>query len=804
MGTKRATSIAQPSDRDFEVTFADLAHAQLRDKAPALLDYLLGFQVIDQNEDQTHAVGVLGFKIGEQMVFVPSFFLNGELKQCLIYIKNQDMFVPLQDNWVTYLLNRRPFIMGESEPNRESDLGVIGPDLSRLSNAQTGGNMSALFGTRQASWNRESKRWAGAWDKLDTEKVALHVRRGVDAMFAKLGDRYASLDDLPSFLKKTAAYGTPLILARTMRRDMDLANRILKFHKMSELLHQPTHKDKDEKLRRRRSRNYLLQRAKSSPPASKSGAAREFIPARQQSILLDPLKDSAPSRVRVLFGKQAADRALIDADRERLLRGEFVIKDAREVANVAYRADSGTKLDNPTENGKYDLLLSDGEFKEVFIFIGPRAIGKGYVRVALVVDKSSGNFGYFWPEELFVRPYKATKGDEERKAIDDLSSVDSVQVGKTYVIVTNSGQASTAFKVVNRKSGKLTELLVKPIMNSPGNKPHFTTRGYSSEDATQFGDGPTMPYVGDTEKNTGRSRDDNDDDKSSDSQHPFTQLNHIVITDDKRQMRVVSHTMFVSSDSKVISLNEGDGLNTWVMNDPSSLIDVEANLLKEGAVGLNMLRKGSSYYVENEGPFSRAQVVTALVKKSGLRGDDAIALVDGIRDDKRARFLIKNNIGFTPPFPDPVYGYDEYSGVPEGYPQEDVLPVDMGLDPNPQGYLGKPERHQIMNAAETGQKDIFDTSAIASLVRTSDSQDLITQYLSDIILGLDRVNRILFMYYWLNEQFRDRYGQENLVELEDQLKNVSKSLGDLVLFLKQRQVEGSPSFDSLEIDMGRK
>jgi hypothetical protein len=122
----------------------------------------------------------------------------------------------------------------------------------------------------------------------------------------------------------------------------------------------------------------------------------------------------------------------------------------------------------------------------------------------------------------------------------------------------------------------------------------------------------------------------------------------------------------------------------------------------------------------------------------------------------------------------------------------------------PEDYLGKSERHQVMQAANTGQKEIFDTSAIASLVRTSDSEDLLTQYLSDIILGLDRVCRVLFMYYWLNEQFRDRYGQENMVEMEDQLKSVVKSLGDRVLFLKQRQVEGSPSFDAMEIDLGVK
>ena len=38
-------------DTQFERTFADLAYAFLKDKAPKLLDYLVGFQVIDKNEE---------------------------------------------------------------------------------------------------------------------------------------------------------------------------------------------------------------------------------------------------------------------------------------------------------------------------------------------------------------------------------------------------------------------------------------------------------------------------------------------------------------------------------------------------------------------------------------------------------------------------------------------------------------------------------------------------------------------------------------------------------------------------------
>ena len=53
-------------DAEFEKTFSDLAFARLRDKAPGLLDHLVGFQLLDKSEDNTHAVGVWGFKVGDE------------------------------------------------------------------------------------------------------------------------------------------------------------------------------------------------------------------------------------------------------------------------------------------------------------------------------------------------------------------------------------------------------------------------------------------------------------------------------------------------------------------------------------------------------------------------------------------------------------------------------------------------------------------------------------------------------------------------------------------------------------------
>ena len=71
------------------------AYAYLRDKAPRLLDYMVGFQLVERNEDNTKAMGVFGFNVDKQWLYAPVFFLNGDLKgHELLYVKGNDSFVP--------------------------------------------------------------------------------------------------------------------------------------------------------------------------------------------------------------------------------------------------------------------------------------------------------------------------------------------------------------------------------------------------------------------------------------------------------------------------------------------------------------------------------------------------------------------------------------------------------------------------------------------------------------------------------------------------------------------------------------
>ena len=130
---KQAELGGDGQDIPFEQAFSNLAHAYLRDKAPSLLDYEVGFQLLERNQDNTKSVGVMAFKVGPQWIYAPVFFLRGELKgHELLYLKDQDMFVPMKENWLNYILNRKPNILGDGVNRNTKDLGLLAPDLQQL------------------------------------------------------------------------------------------------------------------------------------------------------------------------------------------------------------------------------------------------------------------------------------------------------------------------------------------------------------------------------------------------------------------------------------------------------------------------------------------------------------------------------------------------------------------------------------------------------------------------------------------------------------------------------------------------
>src|ERR1035437_4570094 len=104
------------TDSNFEKTFSDLAFTRIQDKAPSLMKYIQGFQLLAKNDDETHAIGVFGFKGGAQWIYAPIFFINGELKgHEMMWVKDLDLVVPMQEEWISAIKQQASQSLGQKE-----------------------------------------------------------------------------------------------------------------------------------------------------------------------------------------------------------------------------------------------------------------------------------------------------------------------------------------------------------------------------------------------------------------------------------------------------------------------------------------------------------------------------------------------------------------------------------------------------------------------------------------------------------------------------------------------------------------
>jgi hypothetical protein len=101
-------------------------------------------------------------------------------------------------------------------------------------------------------------------------------------------------------------------------------------------------------------------------------------------------------------------------------------------------------------------------------------------------------------------------------------------------------------------------------------------------------------------------------------------------------------------------------------------------------------------------------------------------------------------------------------------------------------------------AAQTGQKDVFDVSALKGLIKTVGHDDLFDEDLKDLFDTLNRLGRMRFLFYWHNDDFENRYGKQDLPDLEDSFSNVFDGLGDLVLWLSEKTVNFSGGGNMLQ------
>ena len=528
----------------------------------------------------------------------------------------------------------------------------------------------------------------------------------------------------------------------------------------------------------------------------------------------------------VLTGRDGS-ATLTEAEKEQLQRGEMVIRDHRSNTSKVYEAEFDRHLTNPTDSGVYDVLTATGKFERCLVIDDPKTIGQGRTSaICTVVSLESKRWGNFRNIDILVhRSEQGVKSFQDRlqEAYDKAKPISSMKPGWLYVLVGPNGLGTIPFKhltEVARNDGT-TSYAVKPKTHVQRGKSNVRgTLGHNS--GFRMAEGIDLEDFDTYDSDCIPSSPFDDKKKRPYDSWDLRSSRQIIVSDRSQHttLKSIGGTSFVPAEgwkALEIGADTNNPLESEKQQalsfDAGSLLDAETYVLKLGAYDLTVQKDGYEYVIRHEGGqqrFKKDAALKHLILDWKMTGDDAQTLVKKAEAQKIVQCFVKLADSLDAPpggpaFPPYASSYNSQLGVPVQEQQTDFVDV-PGMTPSHDNrfaykLMDDPEVQNALASAAKGQKEIFDTSVVGGLVKAVDVDALVDSFLPDMIKGMDRVGRVLFLFYWHNESFRERYGRQDLAELEDSLRNVLKSTGDLVLFLKQKTVDAEPMTDAIDIDL---
>lgn len=311
-----------------EDTMAQLAHSQVSQSLPSLASNIQGFQLIESNEDNNSAIGVIVALISNLVDYIPAIWRRGKIYNMdIMYIPELHQWLPTQDNWVTYLKSRRSDLEASMvERGAEGSAGKPGSvDL----------DIPLLKIIKTAS---------------ETKDIKYIQRVGVPAVLkeasAVLQDQLKDLDvaltdlDIPSamdLLKKCASSEAAQRIVTTISRCPEIADTFVQYYSDSEIL----------------------------------DVAKSVVAALKDDS--EPIKVGEGS-VKVLTSASKESRDLSDIQKAEILRDGAVIVDTRGITPTKiYKTNkSSSSWGTPDVNGVYELLQLDGSTVTCYVIVGPR------------------------------------------------------------------------------------------------------------------------------------------------------------------------------------------------------------------------------------------------------------------------------------------------------------------------------------------------------------------------------------------------------------------------------------------------
>lgn len=761
-------------EQTFESSIAELAINTLKTQVPTLMPYALAFQLVERGDDDDRAIGFFGFRVGESLLYVPIFFLNGTIKGTeLCYVVDEDRFVPLEDDWVNQLTKKKSFSIGQTASKDRRQQGITGPDLRRLRIPPSESKISADVGYSMENWR--------PWASMGMAMFAC----------AEKARQIKSAASLPEFLARTG-------LTRGFLEDVanhpKLAQDLFTFHTADDFIEAE-----------------VVEVTRCEKNAAEQVAATPRKVPRRKIDILDSSDVANPFDLGFLS----------EEDKKKILRGNVVVSDGRLKSSTRRVFDFETteSLSNPSQSGIYDILTEAGEIARVLVAI-PVSIGTGGTHDIRFVLDADGK--YMLAPKTGIWCVDPPTPEEAKEALakygKSLASMDNWGTSK-YVIVGGGNEPYvvgpfTVDSTVDNVDGTTTLFVRQEVPSFTGTEDRVGATQRSREglpfDAALFTDDGVVNVTSNGER--GRHMGDAYP-KSS-----WSSVRRIIITDKPLKNHIVSNGIVMvprNSEFRVVKLDE----EMKGTSAPGGTADLYLHISKF-AEAIDVLATGARYRVRT--PEGTTEVMgekaayDLLCRKMNIHGDSAKILVKSAQDSAGipVKYLLERHVKVAMPpwdLPDSQPHYDPLYDAPVqegGMAQLHQLPEHASFDPGSSQvyrHFKDENNYQTMyskdisnlnRAVSSQQKDVFDASAIASLAQVNDVSDEIEDYLPDLMRAVDKLGRLLFLFLWHGEDIQERFGKTEAGDLEDDIKNLFENLGETVLELKKSSPNTSDLFGS--------
>tara|TARA_R110000851_G_scaffold127413_2_gene259424 strand:+ start:1789 stop:3948 length:2160 start_codon:yes stop_codon:yes gene_type:complete len=711
-----------------EQTLADMAYEMLQASHPDLFENMVGFQLIDADDQGSKALGMFALKLGSSYAYIPAFFLNGALKPLeILYLKNKDSMVPLSQEWIDLAL-RDDVGVGYSE--KLPSMGLSNPNLE-------------IYATPP-----RTGRTVTAESKLDVEDF-----------FGKLTKTAESTIPLPLAISLSEGH-IKVAFMKMLQSSPEYLEKICEIYPWEELRSAVSYIDKQ---------------------AAKKRGQPDFK-------IVDRI-----------------DKEITPAETKRILKGKVDIRDVRKNTGTTYHTQELQNYSNPDSEGFYQIPDNFGEEKLYLVmnYHSPeagsfRGKSEGQMkpltrsfcgdkdeeyRDIIIVDPKNGEWCIKNRQAVYAKQPSRYKYNH-KAAVDtfykSLPTAKEVEVGEKYIFMKRQGYQMSMVGPL-----RIEELHWK--------KDHM----YAKVHCVLSHKSKKLVISPNFSNSLGSPRDD---------------------------------TITMSSDIKMLRVSDKIYKDNFGCQSPKGS---EYNLLRKGICKVSMATDGIEYSVQskrkNWSALDKKAAAKVLCLDLDMHGVDALKLMDKVDLEKKASVFVKEAVGpyynhpmqmgpqyspypmaqmTAPPVQSaPYYNaqeqffHDEYNPMNANHAR-DGFKVNIGPDnmfEQPDGPGIQESMNGAREGADMGDQLLADAGTIVSLSSMTNIDTLVESYIKDLETALDKLGRMLFLYWWKADKFIEKYHDSDLQETEDSLRNLFRSLGDLIYKFKIKKMNLSNLVEPEEV-----